>query len=178
METGPAVSDIGARLAVDDDAIKQAYELLAPTVLGYLRRVVSPADAEDVLQRTFLDVWRCRDQYDVSRSLAAWVMGIAKHRAADQLRTRRPEPVADLPEPQTALGADEDLAERFTRSQQVRDALATISPEQRQVLMLVYFDDLSLPQVAEWVGAPLGTVKARAARGLRALAVALEGVPR
>jgi RNA polymerase sigma factor (sigma-70 family) len=100
-------------------------------------------------------------------------MGIAKHRAADQLRARRPEPVAELPE--DSGSTDDDLAERFTRSQQIRDALATISPEQRQVIMLVYFDDLSLPQVAEWVGAPLGTVKARAARGLRALAGALEG---
>ncbi|HTQ20669.1 sigma-70 family RNA polymerase sigma factor [Mycobacterium sp.] len=176
MDTGPAISDIAARLAVDDDAIGQAYALLAPTVLGYLRRVVPPGDAEDVLQHTFLDVWRCREQYDASRSLAAWVMGIAKHRAADQLRSRRPEPVADLPQ-DSALIAD-DLAERFARSQQIRDALATISPEQRQVLMLVYFDDLSLSQVAEWVGAPLGTVKARAARGLRALAAALEGAPR
>ncbi len=177
MDAGPAISDIAARLAVDDEAIEQAYALLAPIVLGYLRRVVSPGDAEDVLQRTFLDVWRCRDQYDANRPLAGWVMGIAKHRAADQLRARRPEPVADLPQ-DPALIADDDLAERFTRSQQVRDALAMISPEQRQVLVLVYFDDLSLPQVAEWVGAPLGTVKARAARGLRALAAALEGVPR
>jgi RNA polymerase sigma factor (sigma-70 family) len=173
MGTEPAISDVAARLAVDDDAIEQAYDLLAPTVLGYLRRVVSPSDAEDVLQRTFLDVWRCRGQYDPRRPLAGWVMGIAKHRAADQLRTRRPEPVADLPDNQ-AVGVDDDLAERFTRSQQIRDALATISPEQRQVLMLVYFDDLSLPQVADWVGAPLGTVKARAARGLRALGRALE----
>jgi RNA polymerase sigma factor (sigma-70 family) len=177
MEAGPVMSDIAARLAADDAAIEQAYVLLAPTVLGYLRRVVSPADAEDVLQRTFLDVWRCREQYDVNRSLAGWVMGIAKHRAADQLRARRPEPVADVPE-DDELMADDDLAERFTRSQQIRDALAAISPEQRQVIMLVYFDDLSLPQVAEWVGAPLGTVKARASRGLRALAGALEGVPR
>jgi RNA polymerase sigma factor (sigma-70 family) len=177
MDAAPPVSDIAARLAVDDDAIEQAYVLLAPTVLGYLRRVVPPADAEDVLQRTFLDVWRCRDQYDASRSLAGWVMGIAKHRAADQLRARRPEPVADVPEDETNTMAD-DLAERFTRSQQLRDALATISPEQRQVIMLVYFDDLSLPQVAEWIGAPLGTVKARAARGMRALAAALEGIPR
>ena len=176
-EAGPALSDIAARLAVDDHAIEQAYVLLAPTVLGYLRRVVSPADAEDVLQRTFLDVWRCRDQYDASRPLAGWVMGIAKHRAADQLRARRPEPVADVPEDDSIM-ADDDLAERFTRSQQIRDALAMISPEQRQVIMLVYFNDLSLPQVAEWLGAPLGTVKARAARGLRSLAEALEGVAR
>jgi RNA polymerase sigma factor (sigma-70 family) len=175
MDAETAISDVAARLAFDDDAIEQAYVLLAPTVLGYLRRVVSPADAEDVLQRTFLDVWRCRDQYDVSRSLAGWVMGIARHRAADQLRARQPEPVADVPEDSAAVTVD-DLAERFTRSQQIRDALTAISPEQRQVIMLVYFDDLSLPQVAEWIGAPLGTVKARAARGLRALAGALEGL--
>jgi RNA polymerase sigma factor (sigma-70 family) len=172
MDTGAPLAAIAARLATDDTAVEEAYALLAPTVLGYLRRVVPPADAEDVLQRTFLDVWRSRHQYDVARPLSGWVMGIAKHRAVDHLRSRKPdEPMADLPE---TVAVDDDLAERFSRSQQIREAMAALSPEQRQVLMLAYFDDLSLPQVAEWVGAPLGTVKARAARGLRALGRELE----
>lgn len=173
MDTGLPLAEVAVRLAADDSAIEDAYRLLAPTVLAYLRRVVPAADAEDVLQRTFVDVWRSRTQYDPARSLAGWVMGIAKHRAVDLLRSRRPdEPVDELPE--TAV--IDDLAERFSRSLDVRQALERISPEQRQVLMLVYFDDLSLPQVAEWVGAPLGTVKARAARGLRAVGRELGGV--
>ena len=167
------LTEVAARLGTDETAIEDAYQLLAPTVLGYLRRVLPPADAEDVLQRTFLDVWRSRHQYDPARPLGGWVMGIAKHRAMDQLRARRPdEPVDQVPESTAEV---EDLADRFGRSQEIRQAMAQLSPEQRQVLVLVYFDDLSLPQVADWISAPLGTVKARAARGLKALGRQLEG---
>lgn len=175
METGTDLDELALRLATDESAVEQVYVLLAPTVLAYLRRLVPLPDAEDVLQRTFLDVWRSRAQYDPARSLTGWIMGIAKHRAMDHLRARKPDdPVAMLPESRHA-GDGDDLAERFARSLEVRAALARLSPEQRQVLVLAYFEDLSLPQVAEWVGAPLGTVKARAARGLRAFARELEG---
>jgi RNA polymerase sigma-70 factor (ECF subfamily) len=167
------LADVAVRLSSDEEAVGQAYQLLAPTVLAYLRRLLPAADAEDVLQKTFLDVWRSREQYDPHRSLAGWIMGIAKHRAADHLRARAPDqPMAVLPD--DASEGDDDLAERFSRSVQVREALARLSPEQRQVLVLAYFEDLSLPQIAEWLGAPLGTVKARAARGLRACARELE----
>lgn len=165
--------DLGARLAHDDDAVGDVYRQLAPTVLAYLRRVVPPSDAEDVMQRTFVDVWRSRHQYDPAQSLAGWVIGIAKHRAADHLRRRVAQPAGDPPADRPA--DDEDLADRYVRSAEVRAALARISPEQRQVLVLAYFDDLTLPQVAQWVGAPVGTVKARAARGLRALGRELKG---
>ena len=174
-ETGTQLADVAGRLAVDPGAVEECYRLLAPTVLGYLRRLLPANDAEDALQRTFLDVWRSRAQYDPARPLAGWVLGIARHRAYDVLRSRRPDEATEaLPDPVLM----DDLAERFTRSVVVRQALARISPEQRQVLILAYFDDLSLAQVAEWVGAPLGTVKARASRGLRALSRELEGVER
>jgi RNA polymerase sigma-70 factor (ECF subfamily) len=175
VETGTGIDELSVRLATDDVAVEQVYVLLAPTVLAYLRRLVPLSDAEDVLQRTFLDVWRSRAQYDPSRSLTGWVMGIARNRAMDHLRSRKPDdPVAQVPESRQS-GDEDDLAERFARSQEVRAALERLSPEQRQVLVLAYFEDLTLAQVAQWVGAPLGTVKARAARGLRAFARELEG---
>src|SRR3954451_25339330 len=122
MDTESRLGDIGARLATDESAIEAAYEGLAPTVLASLRHMVPPADADDVLQRTFLDVWRSREQYDPARPLAGWVMGIARHRAIDHLRARRPEdPVEQLPEESPAY--DDDLAERFCRSHEVREAL-------------------------------------------------------
>jgi RNA polymerase sigma-70 factor (ECF subfamily) len=138
-------------------------------VLGYLRRLLPASDAEDVLQQTFLELWRTRDRYDPSRPLASWTIGIARHRALDQLRRTRPvDLVESLPEPAARAAAD-DLAERFVRSQEVRDALSRLSPDQRRVLMLAYFDDLTQTQIAAWLDVPLGTVKARSARGLRAL---------
>src|SRR5207344_2183626 len=67
-------------------AIEEVYLALGPMVLGYLRRLVPPDDTEDVLQRVFYEVWRNRDRFDPTRSLEAWVLGIARKRAIDHLR--------------------------------------------------------------------------------------------
>ena len=143
------------------------------------------ADAEDVLQNTFADVWRDRTGYDPRRPVRGWVTGIARHRCADLLRSRTPRPVGGLDEPDTVellatamagpAGAGEGVAEHVVRNRLVLGALRTVPVEQREVLALAYFRDLTQPEIAEWLDVPLGTVKARAARGLRALATALRG---
>ena len=87
--------NLGARLAVDrQGAIDEIYAALGATVLRYLQRLVGRDDAEDVLQQVFYEVWRHNDRYDPSRSLEAWVFGIARHRAIDHLRRQRNSAVA------------------------------------------------------------------------------------
>ena len=170
MEQG-ASSNLGARLAAGEEgAINECYSALGPMVLGYLRRFVSRDEAEDVLQRVFYEVWRNRDRYDPARSLEAWVLGIARKRAIDQLRRRRSN-VVPLEELREIAGDDgRELAERYARATEVRAALELLPAEQREVLTLAYFGDLTQVQVAERLGVPLGTVKARTFRGLRRLA--------
>ena len=120
------------------------YALLAPRVLRLLRRLLPAADAEDVLQNTFADVWRSRTQYDGARPLRAWVFGIARHRCADVLRTRVPEPIGDLVDREEAGDQIGDgMAERVVRAQLLRDALRTLPVEQREVLVLAYFRQLT-----------------------------------
>ena len=139
-------------------------------VLGYLRRFVARDDAEDVLQRVFYEVWRNRDRYDPTRSLEAWVLGIARKRAIDQLR-RRHANVVPIDELRDIAGDDgRELAERYARAGEVRSALARLPNEQREVLTLAYFGELTQTEIADRLGVPLGTVKARAFRGLRRLA--------
>ena len=170
MEQG-ASSNLGARLAAGEEgAINECYAALGPMVLGYLRRFVPRDEAEDVLQRVFYEVWRNRDRYDPARSLEAWVLGIARKRAIDQLRRRRSN-VVPLEELRDIAGDDgRELAERYARATEVRAALERLPAEQREVLTLAYFGDLTQTQVAERLGVPLGTVKARTFRGLRRLA--------
>jgi RNA polymerase sigma factor (sigma-70 family) len=161
---------LGARLADDEEgAISDVYAALGPTVLGYLRRLVPSDDAEDVLQQVFHEVWRHKDRYDPSRSLAAWVLGIARNRAIDHLRRGRATvPLQELPDP---VGEDgRELAERYVRAHEVRNALSRLPDEQREVLTLAYFRDFSQSDIAAYLGIPLGTVKARTFRGLRRLA--------
>jgi RNA polymerase sigma factor (sigma-70 family) len=166
-----ASSDLGARLAVDrQGAIGEIYAALGTTVLSYLQRLVGRDDAEDVLQRVFYEVWRHNGRYDPSRSLTGWVLGIARNRAIDHLRRQRNTAVAletldDVP------GADgRELAERYARSHEVRSALIRLPVEQREVLVLAYFGGYTQSQIATHLDLPLGTVKARAFRGLRRLA--------
>jgi RNA polymerase sigma factor (sigma-70 family) len=166
-----ASSDLGARLAAGEEgAIDECYAALGPMVLGYLRRFVPRDDAEDVLQRVFYEVWRNHDRYDPARSLEGWVLGIARKRAIDRLR-RRHANVVPMEELRDLAGDDgRELAERYARASEVRGALARLPATQREVLTLAYLGGLTQTQIAERLGVPLGTVKARAFRGLRRLA--------
>jgi len=166
-----ASSNLGTRLAAGEEgAINEVYAALGPMVLGYLRRFVARDEAEDVLQRVFYEVWRNRDRYDPTRSLEAWVLGIARKRAIDLLR-RRHANVVPIEELRDIAGDDgRELAERYARASEVRGALERLPREQREVLTLAYFGDLTQTEIADRLGVPLGTVKARTFRGLRRLA--------
>ena len=170
MEQG-ASSNLGYRLAAGEEgAINECYAALGPMVLGYLRRFVARDEAEDVLQRVFYEVWRNRDRYDPTRSLEAWVLGIARKRAIDLLR-RRHANVVPIDELREIAGDDgRELAERYARASEVRAALERLPKEQREVLTLAYFGDLTQTEISDRLGVPLGTVKARTFRGLRRLA--------
>ncbi len=166
-----AVSGLGTRLVHDrQEAIGEIYIALGSTVRSYLQHLVGPDDADDVLQRVFYEVWRHNSRYDPSRSLTAWVLGIARHRAIDHLRRQRNVAVAleslgDVP------GEDgREWAERYARARRVRNALNRLPDEQREVLALAYFGGYTQSEIAAYLDLPLGTVKARAFRGLRRLA--------
>jgi RNA polymerase sigma-70 factor (ECF subfamily) len=164
---------IGRRLATDPDAIHDAYTTLGPLVLAYLRRLVPAADAEDVLQRTFLELWRSRGRYDTARSLEGWILGIARKRAIDHLRRRHHE-VVPLDEARGIAGDDgRVLAERYERAALVRSALTQLPEEQRQALGMVYFGEYTQAEAAQRLGIPLGTAKARIFRGLQRLGTLL-----
>ncbi len=166
-----AMSDLGAQLVHDrQEAIGEIYVALGSTVRSYLRHLVGHDDADDILQLVFYEVWRHNCRYDPSRSLTAWVLGIARKRAIDHLRRRRNTAVA-LNDLDDVPGEDgRDLAERHARAHEVRAALTRLPDEQREVLVLAYFGRFTQSEIATHLGVPLGTVKARAFRGLRRLA--------
>lgn len=161
---------LGARLVQEPEVLRECYSSLGPMVLGYLRRLLPREEAEDVLQRTFYEVWRCRELYDPKRSFEGWVLGIARKRAIDAVRRRHRE-VVPLTELREVAGEDgRDLLERYACAEQVRAALARLPREQCEVLSLAYFADETQAEIAKRLELPLGTVKARTFRGLRRLA--------
>jgi RNA polymerase sigma factor (sigma-70 family) len=167
---------IGVRLAAGDlTAIADAYTKLAPLIASYLRRLVPEDDIDDVMQRVFVEVWRAQARYDPTRSLEGWVLGIARKRAIDHLRASRTTTVLvdDMPTVE-AVGIDgRDFADRVAWGMEIRSGLATLSAEQRIVIEMAYFGDCTQVEIAAKLGVPLGTVKARMARGMRRLAAAL-----
>jgi RNA polymerase sigma factor (sigma-70 family) len=171
MAVDQAMSGLGARLAHDrQEAIGEIYVALGSTVRSYLQGLVGHDDADDVLQRVFYEVWRHNGRYDPSRSLAAWVLGIARKRAIDHLRRRRNIAVG-LDNLDDVVGEDgRELAERYARSHEVRNALNRLPDAQREVLVLAYFARFTQSEIATHLDVPLGTVKARTFRGLRHLA--------
>jgi len=167
---------LAARLAGDDEtALAECQAAFGPALRRYLRRLV-PADlVDDVLQAVLVELWRCRHRLDPQAPLRGWIFTIARRRAVDHLRARPP---AALPLTQALAQAlaqpGTDPADRVARAQDVRRALATLPDPQREALVLAYFADLTQTEIAVRVGAPLGTVKARTARGLRRLGALLE----
>jgi RNA polymerase sigma factor (sigma-70 family) len=168
MEPGEA---IGLRIARHErGAVEEAYAAYAEAVRAYAARFVGPNEAEDVVQRTFLDVWRHAASYDPTQRFTGWLFTIARRRAIDSLRRRRHD-VVDVDQARHLVGEDgRETADRYADAADVREAVARLPEHERRVIELTYFADLTQAEAATVLGAPLGTVKARASRGTRRLA--------
>jgi RNA polymerase sigma-70 factor (ECF subfamily) len=160
---------LAERIAAGDaEALRQVYERLAGKVRAIALRVLGrPAEADDVLQDTFLEVWRLAGVFDPARgSLSTWVATLAHRRSVDRLRRRGTRPLgeaaAGLPAATGDSPADprEDAAAREDRLR-IQRALAALPPEQREAIELMYYGGLSQSEAATRLGLALGTLKSR-----------------
>ncbi len=173
-----AVSEgpIGARIAEGDErALEESYRLYGPMVRNYLRRFVASDETEDLLQIVFLEVWRTRDRIDPSRPFEAWLFGIARKRAIDQLRRRHHKVVSVNAIRELSGGDGDHFVERIAWAAEVRAAMTQLSADQQEAIELSYFGDLTQQEIAAKLSIPVGTVKARMARGMRRLSQLIDG---
>lgn len=148
----------------DIEAFETLFRYYAPRLKAYMSRGGGSASAEELMQETMVAVWKKAALYDASKGAAStWIFSIARNLRIDAYRReRRPEfdindPAFvpdDAPAADTALSAFEDAG-------RVREALATLPPDQAGVLKLAFFEDLSQSAIATALGLPLGTVKSR-----------------
>ena len=167
MDPGHALGERWARR--DERALEEAYAVYGASLLSYLRRYVGPDEAEDVLQRTFLDAWRSAGRFRSGERFSSWLFTIAHRRAVDTLRARR-HAVVDVDTMRELMGEDgRETLQRYADAAEVRAGLERLPAHEREVLLLAYFGELSQREIAERLDVPLGTVKARASRGTRRL---------
>src|SRR5262245_11349377 len=162
----------------DDQALRTLFERHAPWVAGRLRRAMPANAVEDVVQETFLAVWRGASGYQHTGESGAWVWGIARRQAALWARRNgRAEQMLDL-DGLVEQSAGDDPAAVATQRSDLERALATLgtADDQRQVLArLVFVEDRPLTEVARRLGVPVGTVKSRVFAVRRQLQAALRG---
>ena len=153
----------------------QLYDRYSQIVYAVALRVLGDTGAaEDILQDVFVQLWRNPEAFDASRgNLAPWLAVIARNRAVDVLRKRRPQD--DISE--TVISVEPDLAadaDRARAAEKIRSALQQMPASQRGALEMAYFEGYSHSEIAEKTGEPLGTIKTRIRAGLMLLRKAVQ----
>ena len=166
-----------ARVAAGDDgALRELFSRHAPLLAARLRVVLSAADVEDVLQDTFLGVWRGAAGYRPEGTAGGWLWGIARRQALMFLRRRGPAALVLPAVVEADLGDVGDPTEAVVSRMDLDNAVAALGPPggpDRETWQLLCVDDRPVAEVAALMGVPEGTVKSRAHRARRLLRAAL-----
>lgn len=158
----------------DETALRALFDRHAPWIAGRLRRTLPPDAVEDVVQETFIAVWRGAAAYRGGGAVGAWIWGIAHHQAATWLRKHRrlrDELILDV----NAVDRG-DLATRATDRVDLERALGRVGSEgsdARQLVRLAFVEERRVKDIAGRMGIPEGTVKSRMHKVRRLLQSAL-----
>jgi RNA polymerase sigma-70 factor (ECF subfamily) len=161
---------------VEEDTLRALYQAHAGPLLAYALRLTDGdrGRAEDVVQETLVRAWRHPEALDESRGpVRSWLFTVARNVAVDAHRARRARPT-EVSDAVLATVPAGDEIERALESWLVADALATLTPDHRAVIVETYYRGRSVADAATVLGVPAGTVKSRAHYALRALRLALE----
>lgn len=159
-------------------ALERFYDRYVPLVYRLVLRIVrNRADADEVVQEVFLQAWRSASRYDPSRGTPeAWLVTLARTRAIDALRAaQRVGGRVEVALVHEIADPEPGRAARLPERHGVTGALGGLSPAQRELLELAYYEGLTQTEIAARTGLPLGTVKTRIRTGLERLREALQG---
>lgn len=189
-ERSKALAEVLARVALGDRAaFAELYRLTSAHLLGVILRIQPErAQAEELLQEVYLNVWRAAQRYEATQGQPfTWLASVARNRAIDSLRRAQARPqkahthvpddeqdpdVTDL-HPDPGPGPAE-LWQQAVAARLLKQCLGALSAEQQQSLALAYYQGLTHTEVAEQMSVPLGSVKSWVRRGLQALKACLD----
>lgn len=178
---------LGALLArvarADQRALAELYDLTSPVLYGLLMRMLRrPEWAQEALQDSYLRVWQRAETYDVAKGEPiGWLLGVARYRALDLLRSRRGDDL-EAADPVSPVAADlagleigpEDRAVEREGLERLLRCMRGLTEVQRKSVLLAYYEGYSHTELSQALDAPLGTVKAWIRRGLARLRECLE----
>ncbi|HEY6186607.1 MAG TPA: sigma-70 family RNA polymerase sigma factor [Pyrinomonadaceae bacterium] len=155
----------------DEAALASLYDRYRLILFGLILRILhSRPEAEDILQDVFIQVWKTAANFDESRGRPfTWLVTLARSRAIDRLRAlgsrQRVADEAMQAAPESTSDSEADALQSEQRGV-VRAALKELPAEQREALVLAYFEGLTQTEIAARLGAPLGTIKTRMRSGM------------
>jgi len=156
----------------DREALAELYRRHAPwLVLRLSRRCADPGTVEEVVQDTFVAVWKGAGRFRADGEVPAWIWGIGVRRLISRLRSRPMAPTDARAEEVMVSAEDEVLV--GVEHGDLGQALGRLSPELRAVVQATVLDGLTTREAATLLGIPQGTVKTRSARARRELREAL-----
>jgi RNA polymerase sigma-70 factor (ECF subfamily) len=169
---------VAVALHHDREAFAALFKYFGPRLKGWLWRTGSSVEeAEEIAQEAFVNIWRKASQFDASRAnVGSWLFTIARNLRIDRRRAvhdtwttlddREAQDVAD-----SCVGQEESVSRR-QHDERVRAALAKLTDDQRELVKLSFYEDMSHSRIAAQLKLPLGTVKTR----LRRAAASLRGL--
>ena len=164
----------------DQAALGLLYDRLSGPLYSLAVRMLGDrSEAQDAVQEVFLQIWRRASAYKAEQSTVfSWAVLMARSRVIDRLRARgrrarlivastdEPGQAESLPPTASDTESAAESLGRIEEAMRLRSRLNQLPPEQREAIELAFFNDLTHPEIAEQLGQPLGTIKARIRRGL------------
>ncbi len=171
--TAPDLADLLKRSARSDEAaFAELYDATSARAYGLALRILrDPAQAEEVAQEAFLEIWRTASRFDPARgSAVSWILTLVHRRAVDRVRSaeaaRKRDTVYHRDDQEVEHDSTAEAAHASLEARRVRQAVSTLTPVQREALELAYFKGYTHTEVATMLDLPLGTAKTRIRDGL------------
>lgn len=149
----------------DKLAFSYLYDNYSPALYGVVFRILQDEDtAEDVLQETFVRIWSNFEQYDKTKGkLFTWIVNIARNLAIDTTRSKSFKNQQKNLDIDKIVGFIDSKKSNFLNTDGIglRELVSKLTPEQRELIDLVYFGGFTQVELSEKLNIPLGTVKTR-----------------
>jgi RNA polymerase sigma-70 factor, ECF subfamily len=175
MTSSQDLSSLLARVAQRDRAaFAGVYKATSAKLFGIILRILKRRDvADEVLQEVYVKIWECAADFDPRMaSPITWMATIARNRALDEIRRKRPESIEDHPELLDVASAEDSALTNVMRGedgQKLTECLSRLEEPRRQMVMLAYCDGFSREELAKKYGQPVNTVKTWLRRSLAQL---------